>query len=215
MRLALILPLVLLAAPALAQGESDDARYAQCLDHDAEGAEQALEDAFAWERQGGGARAGHCIAIAFLRLGEEEEAATRLEALVDDPLFAGVEPRAELMRQAASAWLLAGDLARAEDAAGRALAVSPRADLYVLRAQARMEAENYSGAESDLTEALSLEAANADALVWRAQARMAQGDLAAAQEDAEAAVEADPRSVPARLVLGDIREARRTATPAE
>lgn len=215
MRLILALASIgaLAAAPAFAQQGAADARYDRCLDLTETQAEAALNEAFAWADQGGGARARHCIAIAYLRLGDEEEAAARLEALAGDPLFAAQAPRAELLRQAAASWLVAGDLARARDAATRALTVSPSADLHVLRAQALMEAQDYRAAEMDLDEALALDAAHAQALTLRAVARMARGDLAAAQADAEAAIEADRASVDARLVLGDIREAQRGARP--
>lgn len=209
MRRALLPLLLLIAGPAAAQ---DQSRYAACLDHTAEEAEQALADAFVWEEDGGEAYARHCIAIALLRLGEEEEAAARLEALTEEALFAAPELSAELLRQAASAWLLAGELARAEAAATRAIEAAPGFDLSVLRARIRLEALNYAGAEADLTEALVLRAGDAEALVLRAHARLGRAQLTAALEDAQAAVRADPDSVDARLALGDVREAIRASS---
>jgi tetratricopeptide (TPR) repeat protein len=206
-----------LAPQALAQEQAQEqARYAQCLERTGAAqtgdmAVEAYEAALAWESAGGGAPAEHCTAIALLRLGHEEEAAMRLEALTGQSLFAAPEQTAELLRQAASAWLLAGELARAEAAAGRALEAAPDADLAVLRARVRLEAENYAGAEADLTDALARRAGDSGTLALRALARMAQGDLTAALRDAEAAVEADPQNVEARLTLGDVREAIRTA----
>jgi tetratricopeptide (TPR) repeat protein len=203
----------LAAAPALAQ---EQARYAQCLERTGaaqteEMAVEAYEAALAWESAGGGPPAEHCAAIALLRLGHEEEAAMRLEALTGQSLFAAPEQRAELLRQAASAWLLAGELARAEAAAGRAIEAAPDPDLAVLRARVRLEAENYAGAEADLSDALARRAGDAEILLLRALARLAQGRPDAALADAEAAVEADPQSVEARLMLGDVREAIRTS----
>ena len=200
---------LIVAAPAFAQAPARDARYTDCLARAVPDPEAALAEGFAWEDEGGGAPARHCAAIALLGMGEAEEAAARLETLVGQPPFSGQESRAEILRQAASAWLLAEDLPRAEEAASRAITVAPDAALYVLRAQVRMEALDYAGAESDLDEALALDPANAQALMWRAQARLAQGELDDALTDAEAAVDADPRSVAARLILGDIREALR------
>jgi tetratricopeptide (TPR) repeat protein len=201
------------ATPALAQ---DPARYADCMQHTAEEAVDAYEEALAWESQGGGAAARHCAAIALVRLGHEEEAATRLEALTGDPLFAAPEEKAELLRQAASAWLIAGEIARAEAAATNAIAVTPGVfDLLLLRAQVRIAAQDYAGAQADLTESLALDGQNAEALLLRAQANLALQALPAALADAEAAVAADPQNVQARLVLGDVREAIRVAGEAD
>lgn len=202
--------LCLSALPAAAQEQS---RYAACLDHTAETAVEAYEEALAWETEGGGAPAEHCAAIALLRLGHEEEAATRLEALTGEPLFAAPDAAAELMRQAASAWLIAGELARAEAAATRAMETAPGSfELVMLRARVRVEAQDYAGAEADLTEALALRADNVEALVLRAHAHLGQAELTAALDDAQAAVRADPQNVDARLALGDVREAIRASS---
>ncbi len=225
-RIAIVLGLAALAIPANAQAQAQNdpqnrqARYAACLAHDAEGAPAAFAMARAWEIEGGGALARHCIAIALLRMGELEEAALRLEALTEDAHFAAPEEQAELLRQSASVWLLAGETAQAEAAVTRAItaAVAAGADdpgLFVLRARIRLDTRNDSGAEADLGEALARApddpAQQAEALMLRAQARLGLGRLSAALEDAEAAARADPQSVEARLILGDVREAIRTS----
>lgn len=204
---------VALAQTAHAQVEvqgAERARYRDCLARSEAEPVEAYEDALAWIGAGGEEPARHCTAIALLRIGHEEEAATRLEALATDMPEDAPGARAEYLRQAASAWLLAGALDRAETAASAALSwATGDADLHLLRAQIRLEAEDYPGAQGDLDQALAGRPDNAEALIMRTHAKLGQGALTDAQADAEAAIAADPESVEARLALGDVREAIR------
>ncbi len=213
--LAAALLLAIPAASAWAQG--DPGRYAECLAQDMSTEEAALaayQSALDWQAAGGGAEAKHCAAIATLRLGYEEEAAARLMDLAETERFSAPELRGELLRQAASAWLLAGILDEAEETATNAVNAAPGYDTAMLRARVRMETRDYAGAETDLGGALAERPGDVDALILRTHAHLGQGELTAALNDAQAAVEADPQSVDARLALGDAREAIRTVSSA-
>lgn len=218
---ALLPVLLLAAAPAFAQvapapvtAQDEEGRYRACLAQTEQDADGALEAAMDWRAAGGDEHAMHCAAIAMLRLGYEGEAALGLEQLADEPLFAAPDAKAELLRQAASAWLIAGDLESAETNATAAMAAAPGMyDLILLRARVRLEAGNYAGAETDLTDALALNASS-EAYTLRAQANFGQNSLTAALDDAQRAAEADPLNVDARLILGDVREAIRASNAA-
>lgn len=184
--------------------------YAACIARTRTEPVEAYEDALAWGTLGGGVQAQHCAAIALVALGHEEEAATRLEALSDAPAL--LPAKAELLRQAASSWLVAGELERAHRAIGRALEVNPnQPDLHLLRAKIALDGKDFEGAIPDLDKAVGGMPGNPEPLILRAHAKLYDGALDDALADAEAAVEADPRNVEARLILGDIREAIRTS----
>lgn len=205
----LMLGLCLAAGPALAQPDGE--RYQACLDKTGSDPDTAYEDALIWRDEGGGTLARHCVAVALLELGHEAEAASRLESLADSPVSGSQFARVEIYSQSGNAFLLAGQ----PDAAGRAFtkALQLAADvpsLYIDRARAAAMTDDYAAAEADLAQALELRPGDPLALTLRAEARLQQGELDGAEADARAAVEADPRDVNARLVLGDVREMRRT-----
>jgi len=78
-----------LAGPAARAGAEEkpappvdsSARYAKCLSLAANAPVSALVEADAWLKQGGGAGANYCAAIALLSVGHASEAGSRLDAL--------------------------------------------------------------------------------------------------------------------------------------
>lgn len=210
MRAALLMfGLCLAAGPALAQ--SDGERYQACLDKTESDPDTAYEDALIWRDEGGGTLARHCVAVALLELGHEAEAASRLEALADSPVSGSQFARVELYSQSGNAFLLADQPGAARRAFDKALQLADDVpSLYIDRARAAAMTKDYNSAENDLTRALELQPGDPLALTLRAEARLQQGEVDGAEADAQAAVEAAPQDVNARLVLGDVREMRRT-----
>jgi len=207
-----LLPLLLAGAPAAALAQTaDQDRYQACLDKAAEDAEEAYEDGLVWRMEGGGLPARHCIAVALLALGETREAAERLRAVAHSSLAGPESLRLELLIQSGNAFLVAEAPEEAASTLTEALELNPGdAELLVDLARAHAMRLDYAAAEQSLDAALAADADNALALTLRADARLRQDRLDAAEADAEAAIAADPEAVEPRLVLGDIREARRT-----
>ncbi len=115
--------------------------------------------------------------------------------------------RAEVLDQAAQAWLLAGDPARAYAADGAALGLRPDdADLLVDRAEAAGAAGWFDKAIADLDRVLKADPARIDALIYRASAyREAGPPRPGAGRHRRGADSWPPNSVPALLERGNIR----------
>ena len=209
-----LLPLCLLSGAAFAQSAGDEARqarYESCLKKAQDDPDNAYEDALAWRMEGGGLPARHCVAVSLLALGETREAAERLEAIGHSSTPAPEVAKAEMLSQAGNAYLLAEAPSEARRALDGALKIQPgNPDLLIDRARALAMLDEYAEAESDLSAALEARGGDALALTLRAEARLYQGEIDAAEADAMAAIDADPENIDARLVLGNIRETRRT-----
>ncbi|MFQ5619718.1 MAG: hypothetical protein ACE5FR_12160 [Rhodospirillales bacterium] len=206
---SLRLPARALAAPALAAlagaylavapaaapaAEIDHARqYRACMTLVQRDAEEAFDSALAWHDMGGGDAASHCVAAALLGLKQYAEAGRRFETLARK-IKAKPHLRAELLAQAAQAWLLDGKPERADSALTAALKLNPdAADLLTDRAAARAAMKLYREAVEDLDRAIELEPGRADAFVFRASAYryLASLDLAAADLERALALEAE------------------------
>src|SRR5260370_28125416 len=107
--------------------------------------------AASWHQRGGAHPAEHCLAVALIGLKQYKEAADRLEKLAPAMVHAPAPLRAEVLGQAAQAWLLAGDPERAYPAAAAPPALHPtHADLLVDRAEAAGSAGWFDKAIADL-----------------------------------------------------------------
>jgi tetratricopeptide (TPR) repeat protein len=197
-----------LPVPPLPPRIAEGAEYERCLamlPADPQGARATAE---AWVAAAGGEAAEHCLALAFIALGEPEEAAARLQRLAGGSKAPGAA-RAALFDQAGQAWLMAGDPTAAFAAASEAVALAPETpDLLVNRAVAAEALARWSVAEADLTQALAAEPRRADALVLRGAARRHLDRLAAAQDDIERALALDGRNAEALLERGILRQRR-------
>lgn len=206
----------LLSAPPAAgpkgpprSAREDAVRYERCMalarNDSAAGRKQAEE----WRRIGGGHPAEHCLAVALIGLRQYKEAATRLEALGHAMVRAPESLRAGVFDQAGQAWMLAGDPARAYDAAGLALELRPDdPELLLDRAEAAGAAGRYDKAVADLDRVLKAEPSRIEALVYRAAANRALGRLDPALDDITQALALAPDSIPALLERGNIRSLR-------
>jgi tetratricopeptide (TPR) repeat protein len=214
------LALILLAGSALAaepakspvlpkvprNAEADAATYDRCLKLSRQDPRAAQRLAQSWRERGGAHPADHCAAVALVGLKQYREAATRLEALAADMKTAPAGLRADVLDQAAQAWLLAGDAVRAYAAAGQALTFQPDdADLLVDRAEAAASAGYFDKAVADLDRVLQADPRRPDALIYRASANRALDRLDPALADVEKALAEAPNSVPALLERGNIR----------
>ena len=106
--------------------------------------------------------------------------------------------RAEVFDQAWQAWMLAGDPARAYEAAGLALRLRPDdPDLLLDRAEAAGAAGWYDKAAADLDRVLKADPSRVEALIYRAAANRALDRLDPALDDITQALKLAPDSVPA------------------
>jgi len=207
-------PPLLSAPPAVGPrpvrpADSDATSYDTCMklarDDPAAGRKQAQD----WQKRGGGHPADHCFAVALIGLQQYKEAAGRLEALGHAMVRAPESLRAAVFDQAGQAWMLAGDPARAYQAAGLALELRPDdPELHFDRAEAAGAAGWYDKAVPDLDRVLQADPSLVEALIYRAAANRALGRLDPALDDVTQALTLAPDSVPALLERGKIRARR-------
>jgi tetratricopeptide (TPR) repeat protein len=188
----LVLPAAEWAAAAV-EGQ-DAAAYEKCLDLARKNPSEGFETGSVWRDHGGGLPAEHCVALALVGLKEYGEAARRLEKIANRmTLRESTTLRAEVLSQAAEAWLEAGSPEGAEGALTSAIELAPRnPDYFVSRAVAHAQRKDYKGAVQDLNRALALGGPRGDALAYRAAAWRFLGDLKQARLDADKAVQIDP-----------------------
>jgi tetratricopeptide (TPR) repeat protein len=190
-------------APRSAAGEQ--ATYEHCLSLAESDPGAARDLAEHWQGRGGAHPADHCYAVALVGLKQYKEGATRLETLAQAMVHAPNSLRAEVLDQAAQAWLLSGDAPRAYSAETAALNLLPNdADLLVDRAEAAGSEGWYDKAVADLDRVLSSDPNRVDALIYRASANRQLGKLDLALTDIDRAVMVAPNSVSALLERGDI-----------
>jgi len=187
-------------------------RYERCVELAKRNPGTAIDQAAAWYKDGGGAGALHCEALALSDLKRYPDAATKLEAAAHEKgLTASM--RGELLDQAGNAWLLARRPDKADAALSAALSFTPQdEDTLADRARARGLRKDWSGAEADLSAVLSLDPDRADALVLRASARHAEGRTLDARADIDRALDIDPGYPEALVERGTMKfEASDTA----
>jgi tetratricopeptide (TPR) repeat protein len=180
-------------------------RYDRCLELARRSPATAIDQAAGWYREGGGAAALHCSALALTDLKRYADAAAKLEAAA---LEKGLSTamRGELLDQAGNAWLLAQQADKADAALSKALSFTPQdEDVLTDRARARGLEKDWPGAEADLSAVLSLDPNRADALVLRASARQAQGRRLDALADIDQALQVDPGYPEAILERGTMK----------
>jgi tetratricopeptide (TPR) repeat protein len=195
-------PQALVAAPE--KTLDHNAAYEHCLASVKRDAAAALTEAEQWSAAGGGAASLHCAALALVELKRYGEAAQALENAAR--ISAAVAAKAALLDQAGNAWLLAGDLAKAENTLTTAIELAPKdEDILADRARARGTAKNWSGAFSDLTAVIALDPDRADIYVLRASALHAEGEKAEARADVAHALAIYPGYPEALVERGAMR----------
>jgi len=192
----LTLVLALMAAPALAQD------YDACIARVETDPQAALSYAENWAQATGAPAAEHCAAMAQAALGANRAAAKRLADLAARPFAPGLT-RAEILEQAATLWLEAGDVGLARAALDRALTLAPgHPGVLAARADALTAEGRHAEAAADLGRALEALPGNPALLTLRAAARRNAGDDRGALADAQAALKAAPAAPAALFELG-------------
>jgi len=190
------------ALPRVATGQEYDACLA-LLRTDPEG---AIARAGAWEEQGGGEGARHCLALGLLAAGEADRAAGRLERLAAASAASG-PARAGLYAQAAQAWMMAGAPNRAYGASTLALTLLPDDPaLLVDRAVAAAALGRYGEALQDLDRAVGLDGNRAEAWVFRSATLRHLDRPEDAMRDAERALSLEANNPEALLERGILRQ---------
>lgn len=203
----LALTLTLAVPPAGAADRDAEAWYRGCMESAESDPARALDQAEARRKAGDGPPAGHCAAVALVRLGRFEDGAKRFEALAAEA--ARPDLRAALLDQAAAAWLLKGSAEKALPLLDAAVGIAPEdAGLRLDKAAALADLGRYKDAVAELDRAVALEPASADAYAFRASAlrRLERTDAAAA--DLERALAFDPHHPEALLERGILRQLR-------
>lgn len=192
-----------LGVPAAAAGPYDD-----CVALVGSDPARAEVEAYRWERDGGGAPAQHCRALALLAQGAGRSAADMMIAIATDDRTLPDEVRSEILTEAGGIYLGIGELELGRAAASRALLLArdPRPAL-TLSARLKAEQGDWQGAADDLDGALAQGGPDAGLLVLRASARRRLGDLAAARGDLSRAAEQAPGMASVWLERGSLEAA--------
>lgn len=185
------------------------ANRAACLARAEELPDFAYEEAKLWEKQGAGAEARLCQALALLLRGDWVLAAPALEASAAELTRESVPMRANLLSRAGTAWSNAHKLPEAEAAFGKALDLTPR-DTQILmdRAIARAGMEKYWDAVTDLDRVIELAPKMSEAHLLRAQAHHVLALDAKSLADVEEALRLSPQSGEGLLLRGNLRAAK-------
>jgi len=190
------------AVPRIAEGPDYD-RCLAMLYNDPLGAKSFADT---WASSGGGDGAMHCQALAQIELGNTASGADMLERLADATKAPDLT-RAAVYGQAVQAWQMAGQPARAFEAATLALALSPNdPNLMIDRAIAEGSMQRYHQAIDDLDRALAIDPRRADIFVLRASAWRRLNNLEVATSDIEHALAINPDNAEALLERGILRQ---------
>ena len=180
--------------------------YQTCLQEAQRDPDNGFEAAIAWRDEGGGPAARHCVALALFGLGQFAESATRLEALAADIPSASNREQSEILGQAGSVWLHAGDLTRAHTVLTQALAFDSRdPEIWIDRGDALARGGEYWDAIDDFSEALDRDARRLDALIFRAAAYRLIEVPDLARDDIARALEISPDNPDALMELGAVQ----------
>ena len=121
-------------------------KYQRCIQLSKSDPDAAFDMAIAWQDFGGGDAASHCVAAALIGLKIYNESALRFETLAQSSKNEAAV-RANILSQAAQAWLLDGNLNRAESVLNAALAIQTNdPNLLVDRAVVYADMKKYAEA---------------------------------------------------------------------
>jgi tetratricopeptide (TPR) repeat protein len=218
--LTVLLPLLLAQAlPAFADQQPTGAdtpkvneaqqerKYQDCMSQAQSAPKQALKQAMAWEKEGGGGDAArHCVAASYMGLKQYDDAALELERIAETLPQVKAPIMAQLFGQAAQAWIQMDKPDRALADINQGLKVAKNnVDLLVFRATLYGNEDKYFEALDDLNAAYDLTSDRGTILVMRATAyrKLQQPDLA--KDNVDLALNADPNDPDALLERGTQR----------
>lgn len=204
--MALCLPLCAWSAAALAQ-EAD--QYTTCTELARVRPAESLKMADRWLQEANVASALHCRAISLFALKRYGDAGQALENL--GQMIAQTDPMiwSNVMRQAAKAWELSGDKARALVTLTKAIGLAAdaglsdasmahiAADLLYDRSRLYALGSRDLYAIQDLDQALTLNPGNDQLLMARAEVLMRQGEKSLALNDVNKILDKKPNHAPA------------------
>lgn len=186
----------------------DAERYRTCLTMVGTDPDDAYEDGLAWVFEAGGAPAKHCVAVALIALGHEEEGAARLEEVAFSRELSDPDVKIELLSQSAASWMAAENAVEAHRVLTLALELNPmEPDVLIDRALASAAEDDYSAAAQDLSLALAERPEDALALRLRAEAWLELGEAQQASDDIARALRIAPDDIDTLLVRGKVRQA--------
>ncbi|HLO76239.1 MAG TPA: tetratricopeptide repeat protein [Magnetospirillum sp.] len=191
--------------PALADTIDGPQEYRVCLTLAKTKPEQGWEEALTWQSLGGGEAARHCGAVALIGMGKYGEAATRLETLANESVREdGV--RAEMLAQAGQAWMMLGNMQRADSAQRAALVLSPgNPDILLDQAVLLAQLHHYREAVEALSQILRAQPNRIEALTLRGSAFRYLDNIPGAEDDIATALKLDPDFPDALLERGILR----------
>ncbi|HEY4161600.1 MAG TPA: tetratricopeptide repeat protein [Dongiaceae bacterium] len=194
------------AMPAAVTDANQQRQYQDCMALTNTTPKAALKQAMAWEKQGGGDAARHCLATSYYALGQYDDAALELERIASTMPQIKAPIMAQLFDQAAQSWMRLGkvDLALKDVNQGLKLAKNS-VDLLVFRATIYGNEGKYFDALDDLNAAYDLTSDRGTILILRATAyrQLQQPDLA--KDNIDMALKADPNDPDALLERGTQR----------
>ena len=211
--LILALAAFVVAAPALAVDQPPASasdiqglqEYRTCLILAKTKPDDGWEEALAWQSLGGGEAARHCAAVALIGLGHFEEAGERLEGLAKSSVREDAT-RAEMFAQAGQAWLMAGNVPRADAAQRAALQLAPGTpDLLLDHAVTLAQVHQYKEVVDEMSDLLRRQPNRIEALTLRGSAYRYLDNLPAAETDLARALELDPGYPDALVERGRLR----------
>ncbi len=189
--------------------------YTGCLALAGSNPAQAKRAAENWQKNGGAEAASHCLGVALLNLGQYKKAARLLTDTASKSQIKHPGLRANMFAQAANAWIIAGDDARAAGLLNQSIALAPKEpDYRIDRAIALASQGKDWEALDDLNEAITIAPGRVDALTFRASAWRRVGSMDLAAQDAEKALSLRPDYPEALLERGLIRAAAGDVTGA-
>lgn len=203
--LAAVAVVSLSAIPARAEVIDGPQEYRVCLTLAKTKPEQGWEEALTWQSLGGGEAARHCGAVALIGMGKYGEAATRLETLANESVRADAV-RAEMLAQAGQAWLLLGNIQRADAAQRSALVLAPgNPDILLDQAVLLAQIHHYAEAAEVLSQVLRVQPNRIEALTLRGSAFRYLDNVPGADDDINNALKLDPDFPDALLERGILR----------
>jgi tetratricopeptide (TPR) repeat protein len=194
------------ATPAVASEAQQERRYQDCMSQAQNAPKAALKQAMAWEKDGGGDAARHCVAASYMGLKQYDDAALELERIAEAMPQIKAPIMAQLFYQAAQAWMKLDKPDRALTDINQGLKLNKNSvDLLVYRAVIYGNQEKYFDALDDLNSAYDLTSDRGTILVMRATAyrKLEQPDLA--KDNVDLALKADPNDPDALLERGTQR----------
>jgi tetratricopeptide (TPR) repeat protein len=189
--------------PAAASEAQQERRYQDCMSQAQNAPKQGLKQAMAWEKEGGGDAARHCVAASYMGLKQFDDAALEFERIAETMPQVKAPIMAELFGQAAQAWMGMDKVDRALNDLNQGIKLNKNnVDLLVFRATLYGTQDKYFEALDDLNAAYDLTSDRGTILVMRATAyrKLEQPDLA--KDNIELALKADPNDPDALLERG-------------